>query len=71
LQRLQLGIGLGFWFWDFLLSALHLEKGVLSLGYLLALVLLSKLFYLSRLQCSGVVVCVWLGDNIVILSMVK
>jgi hypothetical protein len=30
-----------------------------------------KLFYLSRLWCSGVAVCLWLGDNIVILSMVK
>jgi len=44
---------------------------MLSLGYLLGLVLLPKLFYLSRLWCSGVAACLWLGDNIEILSMEK
>jgi hypothetical protein len=47
------------------------ERHTLSLGYLLGLVLLPELFYLSRLQCSGVAICLWLGDNIEILSMVK
>jgi hypothetical protein len=30
------------------------ERDTLSLGYLLGLVLLPELFYISRLQCSGV-----------------
>jgi hypothetical protein len=47
------------------------ERGTLSLGSLLGLVLLPELFYLSGLRCSGVVACLWLGDNIEILSMVK
>jgi hypothetical protein len=53
LQRLQLGIGLGLWFWDFLLGALSLEKGALSLGYLLGLVLLPESFYLSKVTVLG------------------
>jgi hypothetical protein len=47
------------------------ERDTLSLGYLLGLVLLPELFYLSRLWCSGVAACLWLGDNIEILSMEK
>jgi hypothetical protein len=42
---------------------------MLYLGYLLGMV--PELFYFSRLRCSGVIVCLWLGDNIEILSMVK
>jgi hypothetical protein len=42
-----------------------------SFGYLLGLELLPELFYLSRLWCLGVVACLWLGDNIKILSIVK
>jgi hypothetical protein len=45
---MQLGAGLGLWFLDFLLGALPLEKGALSLGYLLGLVLLPESFYLSK-----------------------
>jgi hypothetical protein len=57
----------------FLLGALFLERerDTLSLVYLLGLVLLPKLFYMSRLWCSGVVVYLWLGENIEISSMVK
>ena len=44
---------------------------MLSLGYMLGLVLLQELFYLSRLWCSSVAACLWLGDNIEILSMEK
>jgi hypothetical protein len=58
--------------WDFLLGVLPLEKGCsLSLGYLLGLVLLPESFYLSKVMVLGVALCLWLGDNIVILSMVK
>jgi hypothetical protein len=57
--------------WDFLLGALSLERGALSLGYLLGLVLLPELFYLSKVKVLGGGLCLWLGDNIVILSMVK
>jgi hypothetical protein len=39
--------------WDFLLGVLSLEKGVLSLGYLLGLVLLPELFYLSKVTMLG------------------
>jgi hypothetical protein len=53
LQLLQLGIGLGLVVWDFLLGALSLEKGALSLGYLLGLVLLPESFYLSKVTVLG------------------
>jgi hypothetical protein len=39
--------------WDFLLGALSLEKGALSLGYLLGLVLLPESFYLSKVTVLG------------------
>jgi hypothetical protein len=39
--------------WDFLLGALSLERGVLSLGYLLGLVLLPESFYLSKVTMLG------------------
>jgi hypothetical protein len=51
-----------------LLGALALEKGALPW---LATRLLPELFCLSRLRCSGVALCLWLGDNIAILSTVK
>jgi hypothetical protein len=38
---------------DFLLGALSLEKGALSLGYLLGLVLLPESFYLSKVTVLG------------------
>jgi hypothetical protein len=44
---------------------------MLYLVYLLGLVLLPELFYLESLWCSGVDACLWLGDNIEILSMEK
>jgi hypothetical protein len=37
----------------------------------LAIGLLPELFCISRLRCSGVASCIWLGDNIAILSMEK
>jgi hypothetical protein len=46
------------------------ERDTLSLGYLLGLVLLQELFYLS-ICFSGEAACLWLGENIEILSMVK
>jgi len=73
LQLLQLGFfvlvsGL----WTFCLVRYSWRKrDMLSLGYLLGLVLLPELFYLSRLWCLGVAVCLWLGGNIEILSMEK
>ena len=53
LVGLSLGYGLDFLLglWLFLLGALALEKGTLPW---LAIGLLSELFYLSRLSCSGV-----------------
>jgi hypothetical protein len=50
---LSLGYGLDFLLslWLFLLGALALEKGALPW---LAIGLLPKVFYLSRLRCSGV-----------------
>jgi hypothetical protein len=43
-----------------------------SLGYLLVLVLLPESFYLAKVMVlGGGCACLWLGDNIVILSMVK
>jgi hypothetical protein len=47
----------GYWSWfmvlDFLLGVLPLDKGVLSLGYLLGMVLLPELFYMSKLMVLG------------------
>ena len=70
LVGLSPGYGLDFFLglWLFFLSALALEKGVLPW---LAIGLLPELFCLSRLRCSGWPLCLWLGDNIAILSMVK
>jgi hypothetical protein len=67
---LSLGCGLDFLLglWLFLIGALALEKGALLW---LAIGLLLELFYLSRLKCSGVALCLWLGDNISILSTMK
>ena len=62
------------WFvvWNFLLDEIPLEKGCsLSLFYPLVLVLLQKSFICQRLWCLGLVVCLWLSENIVILSMFK
>jgi hypothetical protein len=42
-----------------------------SLGYLLVLVLLLESFYLAKVMVLGGGVFLWLGENIVILSMVK
>jgi hypothetical protein len=53
LQGLHLGIDLGFCFWEFLLGALPLERGALSLGYLLGLTLLPESFYLSKVTMHG------------------
>jgi hypothetical protein len=55
LQLLQLGTGLGLWFLDFLLGALSLEKGALSLlVYLLVLVWLPRIIlFCQRLQVLG------------------
>jgi hypothetical protein len=73
--RFWLGLSLGYgWdflpgLWLFLLGALALEKGALPW---LAIGLLPELFYLSRLKgARGWPLCLWLGDNIAILSMVK
>jgi hypothetical protein len=53
----------------FFLGALALEKGeLLWLGNGLDCF---QNYCLSRLRCSGVALCLWLGDNIAILSMVK
>jgi hypothetical protein len=69
---LGLSLGNGFEFllglWLFFLGALALEKGALPW---LPTGLLLKLFCLSRLRCSGMALCLWLGDNISIFSMVK
>jgi hypothetical protein len=42
-----------------------------SLGYMLVLVLLLELFYLSNFTVLRVAMRLWLGENIVILSMGK
>jgi hypothetical protein len=39
--------------WDFILGALSLERGALSLGYLLSLVLLPESFYISKVMMLG------------------
>jgi hypothetical protein len=55
----------GYWswsvVWDFLLGALPLEKGALSLslGYLLGLVLLPESFYLSKVTVLGGGLCAY------------
>jgi hypothetical protein len=57
---------------DFLFGALFLEKERYSISWLsVGFGILLKLFYLSRLWCLGVAACLWLGDNIEILSMEK
>jgi hypothetical protein len=70
LVGLSLGYGLDFPLdlWLFLIGVLALEKGVLPW---LAIGLLPELFCLSRLRARGWPLCLWLGDNIAILSMVK
>jgi hypothetical protein len=58
------------YFWYFLLCA-TLGEGVfswLSVGYGVAS--WNHSFY-KRLRCSGVALCLWLGDNGVELSMIK
>jgi hypothetical protein len=56
---------------DFLLGALALERGTLPWLAIGSSVCFQNYSSLSRLRCSGVALCLWLGDNIVILSMVK
>jgi hypothetical protein len=56
---------------DSLLGTLALERGTLPWLAIGSRVCFQKLFYLSRLRCSGVALCLWLGDNIAILSTVK
>jgi hypothetical protein len=62
------------WFvvWKFLLDEIPLEKGLLSFSFLsFGSSSSSKIIYLSKVMVLGVVVCLWLGENIVILSMFK
>jgi hypothetical protein len=79
LQLLQLGFWSLVMVWNFclgygldsLLGALALERRMLPWLAIGSKGLLLELFYLSRLRCSGVALCLWLGDNIAILSMEK
>jgi hypothetical protein len=50
---LQLGIGLGLWFLNFMLGALPLDKGALYLSSLLGLILLPESFYRSKVTVLG------------------